>query len=295
MFACGGGRGDRREGRGKGSGGDGQPPPQNLLEDQSNVPVHNPRYEFTYFNPNQPQGRGAPSQPWGTQATESHINTNSESDIKCAEIGQNKGEEPTDIVLFSDTHQSRDPKTKGKWVDGKSQRKAGPALSERDMWVQANQDSKGRVYGFGSEVSKLKSIAQLSVFTQSSSVKNYDAHDIAMHFNESVCNQVEKENDEDGGDGTPPDGDDQGGAADRLGAKGAGTVNRLQITRTDRAAYVHTRGTEGCNCSSDIRTGEGTGRCSGAAEATGEVGVEDLEGVEAIGEERMVAEQRPEP
>jgi len=31
---------------------------------------------------------------------------------------------PTDIVLFSDTHQSRDPKTKGKWMDDKSQRKA---------------------------------------------------------------------------------------------------------------------------------------------------------------------------
>lgn len=136
----------------------------------------------------------------------------------------------------------------------------GPALSERDMWVQANHDSKGRVYGFGSEGSKLKSIAQLSVSTRSSSVKNYDAREIAACLNESVSNQLERENreallkkvdylvdarkkdkskikmmwnfikhyasgpsnelppnilssdDEDGGDGAPLDGDDQGGA-----------------------------------------------------------------------------------
>ena len=64
----------------------------------------------------------------------------------------------------------------------------GPALSERDMWVQVNQDSKGRVYGFGFEGSKLKSTAQLSVSTRSSSVKNYDAYEIATGFNESVSN-----------------------------------------------------------------------------------------------------------
>ncbi|KAJ8423508.1 hypothetical protein Cgig2_023092 [Carnegiea gigantea] len=163
---------------------------------------------------------------------------------KIGNTAQNKGEEPTDIILLSETHQSCDPKTKGKWVDGKSQQKAispyiikkhgsmcilptsmhlsihfalvfplhgflheersshlssddssqGPVLSERDMWVQANQDSKGRVHGFGWEGSKLKSIARLSVSTRSSSVKNYDACEIATRFNESVSNQVEREN-----------------------------------------------------------------------------------------------------
>ncbi|KAJ8421754.1 LOW QUALITY PROTEIN: hypothetical protein Cgig2_022990 [Carnegiea gigantea] len=60
-----GGRGSRR-GRGRGSGGDGQPPPQHFLEGQSNVPIHDPWYSFTYFNPNQ---LGTPSQPLGIQAT----------------------------------------------------------------------------------------------------------------------------------------------------------------------------------------------------------------------------------
>ncbi|KAJ8423509.1 hypothetical protein Cgig2_023093 [Carnegiea gigantea] len=49
-------------GRGRGSGGDGQPPPQDFLEDQS-------MSLFAYFNPNQPQGRGTPFQPLGFQAT----------------------------------------------------------------------------------------------------------------------------------------------------------------------------------------------------------------------------------
>ncbi|KAJ8428004.1 hypothetical protein Cgig2_028281 [Carnegiea gigantea] len=61
------------------------------------------------------------------------------------------------------------------------------------MWVQANQDSKGPIYGFGSESSKLKSMARLSVSIRPSSVKNYDAGDIATRFNESVHNQVERE------------------------------------------------------------------------------------------------------
>jgi len=34
----------------------------------------------------------------------------------------------------------------------------GPPLSERDIWVQVNQDSKGCVYDFGSESSKMKSM-----------------------------------------------------------------------------------------------------------------------------------------
>ncbi|KAJ8425572.1 hypothetical protein Cgig2_013918 [Carnegiea gigantea] len=137
-----GGRGSRR-GCGRGSSGDGQPSPQDFSADQSNVPS---------------QGRGTPSQALGIQATGAnffstygrYIPLNSELssmiyagnqqqlptpppqpqnvDIENAreehtDTSQNKGEEPTDIVLFSDTHQSRDPKTKGKWVDGKSQRK----------------------------------------------------------------------------------------------------------------------------------------------------------------------------
>jgi len=63
-----GGRGSRR-GRGRCTGGNGQPPPQDFSEDQSNVPVHDPRYSSAYVNPNQPQGRGTPSQPLGIQAT----------------------------------------------------------------------------------------------------------------------------------------------------------------------------------------------------------------------------------
>ncbi|KAJ8421910.1 hypothetical protein Cgig2_007206 [Carnegiea gigantea] len=157
MFACG-GRGSRR-GRRRGTGGNGQPPPQDFSEDQSNVPVHDPRYSSAYVNPNQPQGRGTPSQPLGIQATgadffimygrymplnpklSSMIYAGNQQllptlppqpenvDIKNAreehiDTARNKGEEPTDIALFSDTHQSRDPKTKGKWVDAKSQRKA---------------------------------------------------------------------------------------------------------------------------------------------------------------------------
>ncbi|KAJ8420850.1 LOW QUALITY PROTEIN: hypothetical protein Cgig2_021430 [Carnegiea gigantea] len=130
-----GGRGSRR-GRGRGTGGNGQPPPQDFSEDQSNVPVRDPRYSSAYVNPNQPQGRGTPSQPLGIQATGAdffstiNVYTNDvkqESNVIYsfrAKTAQNKGEEPTDIALFSDTHQSRDPKTKGKWVDGKSQRKA---------------------------------------------------------------------------------------------------------------------------------------------------------------------------
>ncbi|KAJ8443706.1 hypothetical protein Cgig2_032329 [Carnegiea gigantea] len=260
-----GGRGNRR-GRGRGTGGDGQPPPRDFSEDQSNVPVHDPQYSFAYVNPNQPQGRGTPSQPLGIQATGCCLLVQ-QAHIQNCETAQNKGEEPTDIVLFSNTHQSGDPMTKGKWVDGKSQQKAeehrkrweeyrnshlssddssqGLAVSERDMWLEANKDSKGHIYGFGSEVS-----------TRSSSVKNYDAREMATRLNESVSNQLERENrepllkkvdyladvrkkdkskikmmwnfikrhasgpsneppqnilssdDEDGGDGAPPDGDD---------------------------------------------------------------------------------------
>lgn len=51
-----------------------------------------------------------------------------------------------------------------------------------------------RVYGFGSGGSKLKSIARLSVSTRSSSVKNYDAREMATRLNESVSNQLEREN-----------------------------------------------------------------------------------------------------
>ncbi|KAJ8420322.1 hypothetical protein Cgig2_021410 [Carnegiea gigantea] len=68
-----GGRGNRR-GRGRGTGGDGQPPPRDFSEDQSNVPVHDPQYSFAYVNPNQPQGRGTPSQPLGIQATATRFN-----------------------------------------------------------------------------------------------------------------------------------------------------------------------------------------------------------------------------
>ncbi|KAJ8425571.1 hypothetical protein Cgig2_013917 [Carnegiea gigantea] len=75
----------------------------------------NPELLSMIYAGNQQQLPTLPPQPQNVDienAREEHTDTS-----------QNKGEEPTDIVLFSDTHQSRDPKTKGKWVDGKSQRK----------------------------------------------------------------------------------------------------------------------------------------------------------------------------
>ncbi|KAJ8423655.1 hypothetical protein Cgig2_033909 [Carnegiea gigantea] len=68
----------------------------------------------------------------------------------------------------------------------------GPVFMALDIWVQANHDSNGRVYGFGSKNSKPKCMARLLVSTRSSSVENYDAGKMAMRFNESVSNQVER-------------------------------------------------------------------------------------------------------
>ncbi|KAJ8420485.1 hypothetical protein Cgig2_007797 [Carnegiea gigantea] len=61
-----------------------------------------------------------------------------------------------------------------------------PPLSERDIWVQGNLTSKGRVYGFGTEGVVMKQWSRLSASTRSSSVHNYDACKMAMRLNESA-------------------------------------------------------------------------------------------------------------
>ncbi|KAJ8439597.1 hypothetical protein Cgig2_024184 [Carnegiea gigantea] len=216
-----GGRGSRR-GRGRGTGGNGQPPPQDFSEDQSNVPVHDPRMYGRYLplNPellsmicagNQQLLPTPPPPPQNVDienAREKHTNvdegggSNNRNIKRCIEpdgdsyatlqkywetpefqklseqnrknrssnldgdgpskhscgarpmsawrrrlTARNKSEEPTDIALFSDTHQIRDPKTKGKWVDGKSQRKvrhaSGPS-NEPPPNILSSDDEDGR-------------------------------------------------------------------------------------------------------------------------------------------------------
>ena len=67
-----------------------------------------------------------------------------------------------------------------------------PPLSERDIWVQGNLTSKGRVYGFGAEGVLMKQRSRLSASTRSSSVHNYDAREMAMRLNESVVKAAEE-------------------------------------------------------------------------------------------------------
>ena len=67
-----------------------------------------------------------------------------------------------------------------------------PPLSERDIWVQGNLNSKGRVYGFGAEGVVMKERSRLSVSTRSSSVHNYDAREMAMRLNESAVKAAEE-------------------------------------------------------------------------------------------------------
>ena len=69
-----------------------------------------------------------------------------------------------------------------------------PPLSERDIWVQGNLTSKGRVYGFGAEGVVMKHRSRLSALTRSSSVHNYDARDMTMRLNESVVKAAEEAN-----------------------------------------------------------------------------------------------------
>jgi len=67
-----------------------------------------------------------------------------------------------------------------------------PPLSERDIWVQGNLTSKGRVYGFGAERVVMKEQSRLSASTRSSFIHNYDAREIAMRLNESAVKAAEE-------------------------------------------------------------------------------------------------------
>ena len=61
-----------------------------------------------------------------------------------------------------------------------------------DIWVQANLNNKGRVYGFGSEGVVMKQRARHSFSAaRSSSVNNYDPREMAQRFNESVQKAAE--------------------------------------------------------------------------------------------------------
>ncbi|KAJ8431177.1 hypothetical protein Cgig2_008744 [Carnegiea gigantea] len=62
-----------------------------------------------------------------------------------------------------------------------------PLLSDRDIWVQGNLTSKGRMYGFDAE-----GVSHLSVSSRSSFVNNYDACETAMRLNESAVKATEE-------------------------------------------------------------------------------------------------------
>ena len=64
-------------------------------------------------------------------------------------------------------------------------------LSERDIWVQGNLNSKGRVYGFGAEGVVMRERSRMSVSSRSSSVNNYDAREMAMRLNETAVKAAE--------------------------------------------------------------------------------------------------------
>ena len=59
-------------------------------------------------------------------------------------------------------------------------------LSERDIWVQGNLTSKGRVHDFGAEGVVMKQRSRLSVSSRLSSVNNYDARERAIRLNKSA-------------------------------------------------------------------------------------------------------------
>ena len=63
-------------------------------------------------------------------------------------------------------------------------------VMERDFWVAQNLNNKGRVYGFGSEGLVMKQQSCQSTSAWSSSVNNYDAHEMATRLNESVVKAV---------------------------------------------------------------------------------------------------------
>ena len=64
-------------------------------------------------------------------------------------------------------------------------------LSKYDLWVEANLNNKGCVYGFGVEGLVMNQRAQRSFFvTQSSSVNNYDPREMVQRLTESVYKAV---------------------------------------------------------------------------------------------------------
>ena len=64
-------------------------------------------------------------------------------------------------------------------------------ISEPDFWVAQNLNNKGHVYGFGSEGLVIKQQSRRSTSAQSSSVNNYDTHEMAMRLNESIAKAAE--------------------------------------------------------------------------------------------------------
>ena len=66
-------------------------------------------------------------------------------------------------------------------------------LSKRDLWVEANLNNKGRMYGFGAEGLVMKQHARHSFSaTRSSFVNNYDPWEMAQRLNGSVYKAVEE-------------------------------------------------------------------------------------------------------
>ena len=65
-------------------------------------------------------------------------------------------------------------------------------LSECDIWVEANLNNKGCVYGLGAEGVVMKQHARHSFSTTRSSVNNYDPREMAKRFNESVQKAAEE-------------------------------------------------------------------------------------------------------
>ncbi|KAJ8439407.1 hypothetical protein Cgig2_001747 [Carnegiea gigantea] len=122
--------------------------------------------------------------------------------------------EPTIDELYKDTHMCRKKDNQGNWVCKKSELRLeehikrwqeyrsshsftddssqSPPLSERDIWVQGNLTSKGRMYGFGVEEVVMKQRSRLSVSSRSSSVNNYNAHEMAMRLNKSAVKAAEE-------------------------------------------------------------------------------------------------------
>lgn len=121
--------------------------------------------------------------------------------------------EPTVDELYKDTHMHKNKDNQGNWVCKKSELRLeehrnrwqeyrsshstddssqSPPLSKHDIWVQGNLTSNGHVYGFGAEGVLMKQRSRLLVSSRSSSVNNYDAHELAMRLNESAFKAAEE-------------------------------------------------------------------------------------------------------